>query len=78
MCVWTSSRYTMSAKTKERLTQATALAAEVLGESGVNQNSGILNAIVLSMALDDLSGSINAENEKLIDCIFRSAGHISE
>jgi hypothetical protein len=68
----------MSAKTKERLIQATALAKETLGEAALSQNPSIVSAILMSMALEDLSDSIKEENEKLTDCIFRSAGHITE
>lgn len=64
--------------TKERLVQATALAKETFGEQTVNQNPSIVSAILTSMALDDLCNSIEQENEKLTDCIFRSAGHIAE
>lgn len=68
----------MSAKTKERLIQAIALARETLGEQAVNQNPGIVSAILTSMALDEFTDSLKQENEKLTDCIFQSAGHIAE
>ena len=68
----------MNTKMKERLTQATALAKEMFGEEVLTQNPGIINAILMSMALDEFKDSINQENEKLTDCIFRAAGHIAE
>jgi len=74
----TKSESTINTRTKERLSQAAALAKETLGESAFSQNPSIVSSILMSMALDDLSESIKEENEKLTDCIFRSAGHIAE
>jgi hypothetical protein len=68
----------MSAKTKERVIQAAALAKETLGEKAVNENPSIVSAILVSMALEDLTASMKEENEKLTECIFRSAGHVAE
>ncbi len=67
----------MNSKTKERLIEAVALAKETLGESELMRNPGIVNSILISISLDDLVDSIKEENEKLTDCIFRSAGNIA-
>ncbi len=67
----------MHDKTKERLIQAAALAKETLGEVEFLRNPSIVNSLLMSMALDDLSDSIKHENEKLTECIFQSAGHIA-
>ena len=68
----------MNTRIKERLIQAAALARETLGEEALRQNPALVNAILTSMAMDDLSDLITQETEKLTDCIFRSAGHIAE
>ncbi|HXI72525.1 MAG TPA: hypothetical protein VNN22_19450 [Verrucomicrobiae bacterium] len=68
----------MIVRTKERLIQATALAKETLGDVALSQNPGIVSSILMSMALDDLSDSIKQENDKLTECIFRSAGHVAK
>lgn len=68
----------MNTEIKERVVEAAALAKETLGEQAVNQNPSIVSAILVCMALEDLTHSMKQENEKLTDCIFRSAGHIAE
>lgn len=68
----------MNEKTKERITEAAALAKEAFGEVELAKNPGIINSIIVSLALDDLGNAIKHENETLTECIFRSAGHIAE
>ena len=68
----------MSTKTKERLIQAKALAEETFGQEQLSQNPGIVGSILISMVLDDLSDSIKQENEKLTECIIRSASQVAD
>jgi hypothetical protein len=68
----------MNTKTKERLIQATELAKETFGEVALSQTPSIVGSILISMAVDDLCDSIKHENEQLTECIFRSAGHITD
>jgi len=68
----------MQTRTKERLTEAAQLVKETLGEEELIRNPGIVNSVLMSLALDALAEAIANQNEKLMDCIFRSAGHIAE